>query len=214
MVRYRENLIKRAIKMAVEKELSYKEIGRKLGVSDSTVSIWCRDVKGSNPRTYVKNSKNLRELIKKSEQVVFKNFRVTNNLAKIFCGIIYGCEGSKYPASNCVAFTNSEPGLVKSFVNLLRISYKLDESKWRVHLQIHSNQDFARLATYWSKLLKVSVSRFYKPTITVAKEGKHRTGYCGTCTVKYYDYKLQLKLIGVYEQFMRKSSMLEGMPNG
>jgi hypothetical protein len=62
--------------------------------------------------------------------------------------------------------------------------------------------------------LKIPINKFYKPTVTKAKEGKHRANYLGTCAVKYFDYKLQLKLIGIYEQFMRKSSLLESIPNG
>lgn len=211
MIRYSANLINKSKDLATKKHLSYKEIGRRLGISDSTISIWCRDIKGGNPRTFVKTSRNLREQIKKFDQRIFKDTKVTNRLAKIFCGIIYGCEGSKYPASNCVIFTNSEPGLMVSFVNLFRKAYDLDESKWRVRLQIHSNQNITQLTAFWSKVLKIPLGKFYKPTITKATEGKHRVGYLGTCSVKYYDYKLQLRLIGIYEAFMRKSSLQGGV---
>lgn len=214
MIRYPAKLIKEAKILATQKHLSYKEIGRKLGISDSTISIWFRDTRGNNPRTYVKTSRNLREHLKRTDQAIFEDVTITNKLAKIFCGIIYGCEGSKYPASNCVIFTNSEPELVQSFVNLFRKAYSLDESKWRVHLQIHSNQNNNHLAKHWSKILRIPLDKFYKPTTTKAKEGKHRVDYLGTCSVKYYDYKLQLKLIGIYEAFMRKSSLLEDIPSG
>lgn len=53
--------------------------------------------------------------------------------------------------STGVSLTNSDPGLVLAFVKLLRAGYKLDESKWRVHLQIHDDQDFGALVDYWSK---------------------------------------------------------------
>lgn len=214
MIRYSAKLINKARELATKEHLSYKEIGRKLDISDSTISVWCRDIKRGNLRKYVKTSRNIRKSISKSDQGVLKNVKIDNNTAKVFCGIIYGCEGSKYPASNCVHFTNSEPDLMVSFVNLLRNAYKLDESKWRVHLQIHNDQEFIKLAKYWSQILKIPLHKFYKPTITKAKEGKHRTNYLGTCSVKYYDYKLQLKLIGIFEAFMRKSSLLESIPNG
>jgi hypothetical protein len=71
-----------------------------------------------------------------------------------------------------------------------------------------------QLAKYWKKLLGISQDKFYKPTVTAATQGRHRLNYLGTCSVKYYNYRLQLRLIGIYEQFMRKSSMLEGIPNG
>ena len=214
MIRYTAELINKAKELVTEEHLSYKEIGRRLKISDSTISIWCRDIKKGNPRTYVKTSRNIRKLISKSDQDVLKHIKIDKNLAKVFCGIIYGCEGSKYPASNCMALTNSDPGILQSFIALLRSTYPLDESKWRVHLQIHDNQNFDKLSSYWSKILKIPVSKFYKPIITTARDGKHRSNYLGTCTIRYYNYQLQLKLIGVFEAFMRKSSLLEGIPNG
>lgn len=214
MIRHPAKLINEAKRLATEKHLSYKEIARVLKVSDSSISIWCRDLEGSNPRTYVKTSKDIRNLAKKADIGIFEGFKIGTRLAKIFCGIIYGCEGSKYPASNCLILTNSEPKLLNSFITLLRLAYKLDESKWRVRLQIHSDQDYAKLAIFWSDTLKIPTSKFYKPTVTKAREGKHRVGYLGTCSIKYYDYKLQLNLIGIYEEFMRKSSLLEDIPSG
>jgi len=214
MIRYSAKLIKEAKSLAIKRHLSYKEIGRRLKISDSTISIWLRNSPNSNTRTYVKNSRKVRSDVTKSESNVLTKTKIDINLAKTFCGIIYGCEGAKYPASNCVSLTNSDPRLVLSFISLLRFSYKLDETKFRVILQIHSTQNYGKLSEYWSGILRVPINKFYKPTITTAHEGKHRSGYLGTCTLKYYDYKLQLKLIGVFEAFMRKSSLLEGIPNG
>lgn len=214
MIRHSAQTINKARELALKEHLSYKEIGRRLGVSDSTISIWFRNVKDGNPRKYVQTNRSLRETIKKSEISIFNKIKIDVNLAKIYCGILYGCEGSKYPASNCIIFTNSEPKLILAFVNLLRNAYELDESKFRIILQVHSNQNYIVLSNYWSKILKIPIDKFYKPTITIANEGKHKDNYLGTCTIKYYDYKLQLKLIGIYEQFMRKSSLMEGIPIG
>lgn len=211
MVRYTSKIIIKAKKLAIKEHLSYKEIGRRLKISDSTISIWCRDIKGNNPRKYVKTSEEIRKIAKRSDVGIFRKIKFDVNLAKIFCGIIYGCEGSKYPASNCINFTNSEPKLVISFVNLLRNSYKLDEAKWRAHLQIHDSQNPRKLIEYWSRILKIPINKFYKSTITKTNEGKHRVNYLGTCTVKYYDYKLQLKLIGIFEAFMRKLALHGGV---
>lgn len=214
MIRYSAKLINEAKKLATGEHLSYKEIGRRLNISDSTISIWFRDFPKSNSRTHVKRSRKTRVDLKKSGSKILNGFKISPNLAKIFCAIIYGCEGAKYPASNCVALTNADPSLVLSFINLLRSVYKLDESKFRIILQIHSNQNYDKLSKYWSRILKIPINKFYKPTITTAREGKHRNNYLGTCTVKYYDYKLQLKLIGIFEAFMRKSSLLEDDSDG
>lgn len=214
MIRYPAKLINRAKKLAIEEHLSYKEIGRQLNVSDSTIGIWFREFPKSTTSAYSQNRRKVRAILKRSGSKILSKLEINPNLANIFCAIIYGCEGAKYPASNCIALTNSDPNLVLSFINLLRISHELDESKFRIILQIHTNQDYNDLSRYWSQLLNIPIDKFYKPTITVAREGKHRNNYLGTCTVKYYDYRLQLKLIGIYEEFMRKSSLLEESDSG
>lgn len=177
MVRHPANLIEQAKVLAFKKHLSYKEIGRRLNISDSTISTWLRGISGNNSRTPVGSTEIIRKNIRNSENNIFKTLKIEQNLAKIFSGVIYGCEGSKYPASHCIAFTNSEPELMTSFISLLRFSYELDETKWRVILQIHSNQNYAKLSKYWSETLKIPINKFYKPTITVAREGKHRSGF-------------------------------------
>lgn len=87
----------------------------------------------------------------------------------------------------------------------MRKSYSLDESKWRIILQIHSDQDYPVLKEYWSKLLKIDKKYFYKPTITVSSGKKHRNIYKGTCSVRYANYQIQLRLIGIFDEFLRKS---------
>lgn len=115
--------------------------------------------------------------------------------------LLYGCEGSKYPAQNGVAFSNSDPYLVLSFLKLLQKSFKLDKNKFSVHLQIHTTHDYQILKKYWSDLLKIPESKFIKPTIAVPKGNKHRDDYKGTCTLKYHDYTIQLKLLGIFDKF-------------
>ena len=110
--------------------------------------------------------------------------------------------------------TNGDPELVATFIGLFRESYHLDETKLRVHMQVHSNQNYSNLVDFWSGLLRISPGKFLKPVITEAGGNKHRSSYLGTCTVKYYNYELQLKLIGISEEYMRKFAILEGIPNG
>lgn len=200
--------------MAINKQLSFREIGRRLQIDDSLISIWCRNILLDKANKVMNTNQTKRGVIKNSELMILNNIIFNKDLIKIICGIIYGCEGAKYPASNCVAFTNSEPSLISTFVNLLRKGFKLDEKKFRAHLQIHTNQDASKLMSYWSKLLTIPLNKFYKPTITNPTDKKHRSGYLGTCTIKYYDYRIQLKLIGIYEGFMRKFAIKESIPNG
>ncbi|KKP23193.1 MAG: hypothetical protein UR11_C0001G0167 [Candidatus Woesebacteria bacterium GW2011_GWC1_30_29] len=200
--------------MVVEDNLSYREVGRRLNIDNSTISTWCRGLASSKFTKLIKNNELKREIVKKSETKSFQKIDINTDFKKILCGVIYGCEGAKYPATKHLGFTNSEPLLILSFINLLRDSFQLDESKFRIHLQIHSNQNYNNLVKFWSDLLNISSDKFYKPTITKPTDKKHRKGYLGTCTIKYYNINIQLKLIGIFNEFMRKFALLEDIPNG
>ena len=136
--------------------------------------------------------------------------RISSDTAKLYSALLYWCEGSKYPGSNAMSLANSDPVLLRTFVTLLRKGFILNESKFRIHLQIHSNQDYEHLKRYWSDQLKVSVTQFIRPTITLPEGKKHHPAYYGTCTLKYQDYSLQLRLIGIYEDFARKNGLFHG----
>ncbi len=207
MRRYPEHLVRQARRLSVGGELSYVEIARKLGVANDLVSIWCRDLKSSRFKGLVAYNQLRREVLLDSE----KSFVDIPGISyKLFCALLYGCEGAKYPATVGVRFTNSDPLLVKSFVILFRKSFVLNEDKWRVQLQIHNDQNHEKLVDFWGELLGMSGGSFIKPTITSPRGKKHRNEYFGTCTVRYYDFRLQLKLIGLFNEFLRKSTLLGG----
>lgn len=212
--RHSKTTINDARRMFIKEGLSFREIGRRLKVDNSTISTWCRNLYSTSPNTLLKSNEIKRLEIKNSEVKLIKNMKDNIQTLKIISAVIYGCEGAKYPSTKHLGFTNSEPQLVSSFINILRKCFTLNESKFRVHLQIHSNQDYEYLINYWSKILHIPQDKFYKPTITSETDKKHRSDYRGTCTVNYYDYKIQLKLIGIYEDFMRKFAITEGIPNG
>ena len=214
MKRYPEYLVNKAKQLILEKNLNYKEVSECINVSESSVSIWCRNLVNSKLKSLVRKNEAKRLSFKKRDLWIIKQLNVDVRTAKLLCAIIYGCEGSKYPSTGCLAFTNSDSSLVLTFVNLLRMGFIIDKSKFRVHLQIHSNQNYSELVGFWSNLLDIPKNKFYKPTVTIPNGKKHRLMYRGTCTVKYYDYKLQLSLIGIFEEFMRKLCKLEDGPDG
>ncbi len=130
-----------------------------------------------------------------------KTYSIDSNTAKILTALFYWCEGSKYPASNCLGFTNSDPALVKTFLELLRKGFVIEESRLKASLQIHSTHEYNDVLKFWSDLLKINKDKFYRPTITQPRHNMKRQNYVGTCTIKYHDVKLLLSIIGLYESF-------------
>ncbi len=174
-MRYSSLIVAKARKMA-ENGLSYREISKILDVSNSNIAIWCRGLFKKTPRKIINTLEQNRELIRKTDCNIFKTLSPTTELNKLCCALIYGCEGAKYPATNCVALTNSEPKLVKTFISLFRKSFKVDEKKIKAYLQIHDSFNYDETLLYWSNLLDIPKSSFYKPIITKAGGKKHRQG--------------------------------------
>jgi hypothetical protein len=152
--RYPEHFIKQARRL-VAGGLSGAEVAKILNIHSGLISNWCRDVPKSRFLGLIRYNQKKRNIYLNSDKRMVDKFILDKDNAKLLCGLLYGCEGSKYPANNGVAFVNSDPKLVITFVSLLRKSYLLDESKWRVHLQIHSNQNYDDLKKYWSDLLLI-----------------------------------------------------------
>jgi hypothetical protein len=179
------------------------------GIPQATVGHWFRaDEKIPKQETLLQNNIRIRQNIKNSESALFSEIALqSKGNAKLWAAIMYWCEGAKYPASNALRISNSDPDMLRTFIGLLRRGFVLDEQKFHLHLQIHDKQDYTSLKQYWGRVLNVSTAQFIKPTITRPNGKKHRLDYKGTCTLKYQDYRLQLKLIGLYEEFARKISL-------
>ena len=71
-------------------------------------------------------------------------------------------------------------------------------------MQFHTTHDIETENKFWSKLLNIPLIRFGKPTVTKPAHYMKRLNYRGTCTIKYYDVKLLLNIIGIYEIFAKK----------
>lgn len=203
MKRYSEKFILKIKSERQREKTSFRKLGIKYRIPDATIGDWCRSLLSLSDNKILINNEKKRLLVKQSEQKIVLNYlTLDNKMAKLLTAILYGCEGSKYPSSKGISFANCDPKLVLTFLKLLKKSFRLKSNKFSVHLQIHSNQRFQDLKIYWSKLLKIPAINFIKPTITTATGKKHRENYMGTCTLRYRDYKVQLKLLGIYEKFI------------
>jgi len=200
---YQDKEIEKAQKLRNKYHYSFVKLAQITGIPATTLRNWCKnDQAVTRWDTLLTTNERQRKEIKSSEIESITKLKLLDTTTKmLLASMIYWCEGSKYPATNKVDLTNSDPLLLQTFIKFLRESFPLDESKFRAKLQIHSTQNFTKIKKYWSRLLDIPISQFMKPTITLANGKKHRKNYMGTCTIRYSDYRIQLKLIGIYEQF-------------
>jgi hypothetical protein len=116
--------------------------------------------------------------------------------------IAYLCEGTKLrkdPRYNntyhyVIEFTNSDPNLIKLFLNFLRQEIGINENKLKCQLSIYDNQKMNEIEIFWSDLLKISLSNFNKTYIFKPKNIKNKMLLRGTCKLRYHDKKSFLKL--------------------
>jgi len=185
-----------------KQNLSFYEIGRMLNLHNSTVRNWCYDLGIRRYESLRLNNEIRRKRIKLQDAYLVPNlFEISSEQSRLFAALLYGCEGSKYPSTTIVAFVNSDPSLISTFLLLLRRGFELDEGKLRVQLQIHNNHNNSKLVKFWSKLLKIPANNFLKPTITKPRGKMRRQNYSGTCSLRYIDNKVQLRLLGIFENF-------------
>lgn len=172
-------------------------------IPNSTIRNWCWEsgiLRGESLRHT--NEERRIELKLSEAQIAPKINGISNKEAKLIVALLYGCEGAKYPASTSLSFSNSDPKLVFAFYKLLKMAYEIDLSKIHIHLQIHSTHNYPEIRSFWSELLKVPENQFQNPTVREPRGSKHRENYLGTCSLRYGDYRIQLKMQGIYQKFL------------
>lgn len=194
---------------------SYSEIADKLEISKSTCSVWLNGIildnrarlrlheagvtgrrKGTagNVARARKQLEEIQARVRDDLKVSVKNPVQT----KLACALLYWGEGNKVDKS--VAFTNSDPVMVKTFVNLLRDSFPLVESKWQATLHLHEYHDVRRQKQFWSNITSIPLEKigiYKKPN-----SGQNiRVGYPGCITVRYHSRAIFYELEAYYNTY-------------
>lgn len=215
----KKEIVQKAIFLR-KKGKMYSEILDILGISipKSTLSGWCKDI--SLPFGFEKRVKDYNKfhlikarkiaLIKKAEkrskyldEIKKRNLHLlellkNRDVAKIAVAMLYLGEGRK-AGKNSIMFGNSNPFIIKLFLNLLRACYKLDEKKFRCTLQCRADQDIKKLEKFWFSITKIPLSQFYKAQVdprTIGKKSK-KTDYKGVCRIDYFSAELFIELMQI-----------------
>lgn len=161
---------------------SIKAIASRLGVSSSTASLWCRDIRLSSDQIaelerrahdpfygrrldYLLRRKRDRE--QKEILLRKKGKKAIGKLSKrdfFILGIaLYWAEGFK--KESLAGFANSDPNMVKLFLHWLRETCNISENdiKPRVGLNINHKCRTREVEKYWSKITGIPLGRFQKP---------------------------------------------------
>ena len=193
-------------------------IARKLSVSRSSVSVWCRDIvlteeqfeklSGVSVKTGQRmgaeaNKRKKLEAIKNAEEwgkKLVKN--ISQRELMLIAAGLYWCEGSKTDTSSSFMFVNSDPEMIVVMKNFLIDVIKVDLKNIGYCVQINRIHEprIKEVLIFWQKLLNLQSSQMRKPYFVNTKVHKVYENYD-----KYY---------GVCRLFVRKSKNLKYQMNG
>ena len=211
---------------------SLGEIARALEIPRSTLSGWTKEIKltgkqkgrikekiiesgiigrrlalKANLAKLNRWKKGIRERVKHYKDLATEK----TEFGKIICGILYLCEGAKYPSSRFLYFGNSDPRVISAFINLLRKCYAIKEEKLRFDIRYRWDQDLKKLRIFWSKVTRIPVKQCLNSQPDPRTKGSPtlRKSYKGVCRVIYYDSSLQFVLQSIGENIINKWCVLE-----
>jgi predicted transcriptional regulator len=197
---------------------SVKEIAAILPIAKSTVSFLVQGVK-LNKKAEARIIKRIglgrlragqakKERVRMFEEKCLEDGRILNSaiyqdvqFAKIMCAMLFWCEGNKNPRHG-MYFTNSDPNLIRKFLELLRKSFKIDESKFHPCIHIHEYHDPKKQLDFWSKATNIPKEQFIRPYRKVNTAKRIREGYQGCIGIRYCSNNLARELIGIAKAFL------------
>lgn len=202
---------------------SVKEIADELRVAKSTSSLWVRYIKLNKKAQrrlekrkllkYYKGSLRWQEKRIVEEQrhrlfatEVLKNTKKDLDYAKVYCALLYWCEGGKNYKEG-IRFVNSDPILISTFLKLFRMSFDIDERKFRVLMHLHGYHNKDKQKTFWSRLTNISRRQFLK-TFRKPHTGKRiKENYPGCVAIYYNSFETARKLRAIYKVFSEQLGM-------
>ncbi|MES2014194.1 MAG: hypothetical protein V4437_00045 [Patescibacteria group bacterium] len=152
----------------IKKRMSVAAIASLLGCSQGRINYWLQkhsiQKRTISDASYLKWNPNGNPF---SEPVI-KDIR-TAFLYGLGLGLYWG-EGTK---SNKVSVRlgNTDPELIKKFLEFLTSVYKIDKSKIHFGLQIFSDMSPKKALSFWCQSLKTHPSQFYKKIVITPSRG-------------------------------------------
>ena len=179
------------IKRIKEKEISCRALGRMSAAKllREKMEKWKEEI---------------RNKVKYFEEVAIQS----PEIGKLICGILYLCEGAKYPSTRGLIFGNSDPMVICCFLGLLRRFFAIKEDKLRCRVMYRWDQDSRRLERYWSNVTDIPLKQFFKtkPDARTKNKPTRKVNYRGVCAIQYSDTTLQFTLQAIGETIIKKWS--------
>lgn len=198
---------------------NYREIKHLLGIPKSTLSTWfskkhahifnkqaqlihlakIRLIARQSVRDRIENRDNN---INREATQLLRKLKHNDPINKLSLGLLYWAEGSKHSKVSGLIFANTDPLLMTLFIALLRKSYPLDETKFRVRIHLHHYHEKEPLLKFWSELLNIPKHQFAKPFLKPrSKKKRFRKNSKGICLLRYADSNIRREILAIARTF-------------
>lgn len=176
---------------------SLPEISKELEVPKTTVFRYIKDVQILPEFIKLweaKRAGSRYRKILKEEQAFSDGQRIVSNLSAkekmLFACALYWGEGSKKD----FGLSNTDPELIKSFINVLRNVFNIQNDRLRISIRIYEDLDRDRCLNFWSRIVGIEKEKFINVNVLHGKKkGKLEYGMCRVRVLKGGDLLKQIK---------------------
>jgi hypothetical protein len=121
---------------------------------------------------------------------------ISHEKLKIVGAMLYWAEGGK--TKRHIRFSNSDPNVIKVMMKFFRVVCLVKEEKFRFAIHTHSHLNASKAEKYWSEVVKVSLSQFYKTYSKPSKASKFKKDSLpyGTLDITVCDVNVFLRVMG------------------
>jgi hypothetical protein len=208
-----------ARRMRRDEGRSLKEIARLLAVSPSSVSCWVRDIALTEEQHAALQSRNRfheRQCLARGAMSAKARARreswqeAGRRLARIGARLyvtgcmLYWAEGAR--SRNRVVFTNSDPEMVRLFVEFLRSSFDVSDERFRVTCNLFADHERRQLEIedFWLETLALPRTSLCKSTVNrysrySQKKRTNKLPY-GTCRVVIHSTEIAQTIYGSIQE--------------
>lgn len=196
---------------------SLGEISKKLNISKSTASLWTKNIRldfngkkrieekaqssrAKGHETLHKRKLKRLEIAEKVSDEMIESIKLSKDIEIVALSVMYWCEGIK--SDNGIGFTNSNPELVKAFLNILHKIFEINLSRVQVCLHIHDYHNEKELIEFWSSFINIPINQFS----IYRKESNHKyenSGYKGCVRLSYFDSHIARVILSFAKKFIK-----------
>ncbi|MFH1684519.1 MAG: hypothetical protein ABIA67_06525 [Candidatus Margulisiibacteriota bacterium] len=184
------SILIQSIATEYQKGKSAKEVGESLGLSERKVRYLMQKTgmkaRSWSEATYCKRNP------KGNPFEIIEQIKKPKDLELFFVSLgLYLGEGTK-KGDHVVALGNTNPGILKTFLNFLRIICKVKDRKIYAELNIFDDVNSANAVSYWVDSVGIKKDQILYITSRKSKGGtyKNKSKY-GTLTIKVNNSKLK-----------------------